>query len=109
MDFKEAMQHSLKTDKHTRTDPFLLYSALCDCARNDYTVSPQAEMFHRFNKTYGLVAEMKKNPKPRMIGNLLDRCREKYPDVREVALEIYILFLSFTTVQIIINEFELLF
>ena len=79
MDFRKVLTEALKICGEHADDPFLLYSVLCDCAGNDYTVSPQVEMFHRFNKTYGLVAEMKKNPDPRMIGLLLERCKEQ-PD-----------------------------
>ena len=75
MDFRKVLTEALKICGEHADDPFLLYCTLCDCARNDYTVSPQVEMFHRFNKIYGLVAEMKKNP----IGTLLERCKEQ-PD-----------------------------
>jgi hypothetical protein len=86
MDFRKVLTEALKICGEHADDPFLLYSALCDCARNDYTVSPQMEMFHRFNKIYGLVAEMKKTPEPRMIGTLLERCREQ-PDVPKSCLK----------------------
>ena len=86
MDFRTILANALKICGEHADDPFLLYSALCDCARNDYTVSPQVEMFHRFNKIYGLVAEMKKNHEPRMIGTLLERCREQ-PDVPKSCLK----------------------
>ena len=76
MDFRKVLAEALKICGEHANDPFLLYCTLCDCAGNDYTVSPQVEMFHRFNKTYGLVAEMKKNPEPRMIGTLLEKCKK---------------------------------
>ena len=82
MDFRTILANALKNCGEHADDPFLLYCALCDCARNDYTASPQVEMFHRFNKIYGLVAEMKKNPEPRMIGTLLEKCK-KQPDAPE--------------------------
>ena len=92
MDFRHVLIEAFKICGEHADDPFLLYSALCDCARNDYTVSPQVEMFHRFNKTYGLVAEMKRNPEPRMIGTLLERCREQ-PDAPKSCLKwIYTIF-----------------
>ena len=82
MDFRKVLAEALKICGEHADNPFLLYCTLCDCARNDYTASPQVEMFHRFNKIYDLVAEMKKNPEPRMIGTLLERCREQ-PDASE--------------------------
>ena len=52
MDFKEAMQHSLKTDKHTRTDPFLLHSRVSDLVGNDYEAKKAAEEFYRLDAKY---------------------------------------------------------
>jgi hypothetical protein len=44
---------------------------------NDYALSPQVEIFHYFNKTYRLLSEMRKNPEPKMIGLLLEKCKEQ--------------------------------
>ena len=52
MDFKEAMQHSLKTDKHTRTDPFLLHSHVSDLVGNDYEAKKAAEEFYLLDAKY---------------------------------------------------------
>ncbi|MBE6577803.1 MAG: hypothetical protein E7653_06670 [Ruminococcaceae bacterium] len=52
MDFKEAMQHSLKTDKHTHTDPFLLHSRVSDLVGNDYEAKKAAEEFYRLDAKY---------------------------------------------------------
>jgi hypothetical protein len=38
------------------------------------------EVFHKYNKAYRLVSKMKQNPEPRMIGTLLEQCKEQ-PDV----------------------------
>ena len=86
MDFRKVLAEALKICGEHADDPFLLYCTLCDYAGNDYTVSPQVEAFDRFNKTYGLVAEMKRNPEPRMIGTLLERCKEQ-PDVPKSCLK----------------------
>lgn len=52
MDFKEAVQHSLKTDKRTHTDPFLLHSRVCDLVGNDYEAKKAAEEFYRLDAKY---------------------------------------------------------
>lgn len=52
MDFKEAMQHSLKIDKLTHTDPFLLHSRVCDLVGNDYEAKKAAEEFYRLDAKY---------------------------------------------------------
>ena len=69
MDFITILANALKICGEHADDPFLLYCVLCDCVGNDYALSPQIEMFHKFNKTYRLVLEMKKNPEPKMIGH----------------------------------------
>ena len=82
MDFRNVLVEALKICGEHADDPFLLYCSLCDLVGNDYALSPQVEVFHYFNKTYRLVAEMKKNPKPKMIGLLLEKCKEQ-PDAPE--------------------------
>ncbi len=77
MDFRIILANALKNCDEHADNPFLLYCTLCDCAGNDYTVSPQVEMFHLFNKTYGLVAEMKQDPDPRKILALLEKCKRQ--------------------------------
>jgi hypothetical protein len=77
--FKTILDNALKICGARADDPFLLYCALCDLAGNDYALSPQVEEFHYFNKNCQLVAEMKKNPEPKMIGLLLDKCKQQ-PD-----------------------------
>ena len=52
MDFKEAMQHSLKIDKHTHADPFLLHSRISDLVGNDYEAKKAAEEFYRLDAKY---------------------------------------------------------
>ena len=52
MDFKEAMQHSLKIDKHTHADPFLLHSRVSDLVGNDYEAKKAAEEFYRLDAKY---------------------------------------------------------
>jgi hypothetical protein len=79
MDFRNVLIEALKICGEHADDPFLLYCTLCDCARNDYTVSPQVEAFDRFNKTYRLVLEMRQNPDPRKILALLEKCKQQ-PD-----------------------------
>ena len=66
MDFKEAMQHSLKTDKHTRTDPFLLHSRVSDLVGNDYEAKKAAEEFYRLDAKYEISkAILATVPKPK--------------------------------------------
>ena len=77
MDFKTILENALKACGEHADDPFLLYCAICDERGNDYALSSEAEAFHRFDKTYGLVREMKRNPEPKMIGQLLERCKEQ--------------------------------
>ena len=79
MDFRNVLVEALKICGEHADDPFLLYCALCDKAGNNYALLPQVELFHHLNKTYRLVAEMKKNPEPKMIGLLLEKCKQQ-PD-----------------------------
>lgn len=41
MELKEALQKSLKADKHTHSDPFLLHSRVCDLVGSDYEAKRQ--------------------------------------------------------------------
>ena len=52
MDLKEGLQKSLKQDKHTHTDPFLLYSYVSDLVGNDYEAKKAAEEFYRLDAKY---------------------------------------------------------
>ena len=52
MEFKEALQKSLKTDKHTHTNPFLLHSHVSDLVGNDYEAKKAAEQFYRLDAKY---------------------------------------------------------
>ena len=52
MDLKEGLQKSLKQDKHTHTDPFLLYSYVSDLVGNDYESKKAAEDFYRLDAKY---------------------------------------------------------
>ena len=52
MEFKEALQKSLKSDKHTHTDPFLLHSHVSDLVGNDYETKKAAEEFYRLDAKY---------------------------------------------------------
>ncbi len=96
IDFKTILDNALEICGAHADDPFLLYCALCDCAGSDYALSPQVETFHYFNKTYRLVAEMKKNPDPKMIGVLLESCKGQ-PDapVKQCLRWIHSLFVYF--------------
>ena len=52
MDFHEALQKSLKQDKHTYSDPFLLHSHVSDLVGNDYEAKKAAEEFYRLDAKY---------------------------------------------------------
>ena len=52
MDFKEALQKSLKQDKYTLNNPFLLHSCISDLVGNDYESKKAAEEFYRLNSKY---------------------------------------------------------
>ena len=52
MELKEALQKSLKADKHTRSDPFLLHSRVCDLVGSDYEAKKAAEEFYRLDAKY---------------------------------------------------------
>ena len=52
MEFNEALQKSLKADKHTRTDSFLLHSRVSDLVGNDYEAKKAAEQFYRLDAKY---------------------------------------------------------
>ena len=52
MEFKEALQKSLKADKHTHSDPFLLHSRVSDLVGSDYEAKKAAEEFYRLDAKY---------------------------------------------------------
>lgn len=52
MDFKQALSHSLKIDKRTLTDSFLLHSRVSDLVGNDYEAKKAAEEFYRLDAKY---------------------------------------------------------
>ena len=52
MEFNEALQKSLKADKHTHADPFLLHSHVSDLVGNDYEAKKAAEEFYRLDAKY---------------------------------------------------------
>ena len=52
MELKEALQKSLKADKRTHSDPFLLHSRVCDLVGSDYEAKKAAEEFYRLDMKY---------------------------------------------------------
>ena len=52
MDFKQALNKSLKIDKRTKTDPFLLHSRVSDLVGNDYEAKKAAEEFYHLDAKY---------------------------------------------------------
>ena len=54
MDFKQALSNSLKIDKRTLTDPFLLHSRVSDLVGNDYEAKKAAEEFYRLDAKYNI-------------------------------------------------------
>ena len=54
MDFQKALLYSLKTDKRTGRNPFLLYSRISDVAGNDYDAKKAAEEFYRLDAKYNI-------------------------------------------------------
>ena len=52
MEFNEALKKSLKADKHTHADPFLLHSHVSDLVGNDYETKKAAEQFYRLDAKY---------------------------------------------------------
>jgi hypothetical protein len=52
MELKEALHKSLKADKRTHSDPFLLHSRVCDFVGNDYEAKKAAEEFYRLDAKY---------------------------------------------------------
>ena len=52
MDFKEALESSMKQDNRTHADPFLLYSRVSDLVGNDYEAKKAAEQFYRLDARY---------------------------------------------------------
>ena len=52
MELKEALQKSLKADKHTHSNPFLLHSRVCDLVGSDYEAKKAAEEFYRLDAKY---------------------------------------------------------
>ena len=54
MELKEALQKSLKADKRTHTDPFLLHSRVCDLVGSNYEAKKAAEEFYRLDAKYNI-------------------------------------------------------
>ena len=52
MDFKEALEKSMKQDNRTHADPFLLYSRVSDLVGNGYEAKKAAEEFYRLDAKY---------------------------------------------------------
>ena len=52
MELKEALQKSLKADKYTHKDSFLLHSRVSDLVGNDYESKKAAEEFYRLDAKY---------------------------------------------------------
>ena len=52
MEFREALHRSLKSDKHTHTDPFLLHSRVSDLVGDNYESAKAAEKFYRLDAKY---------------------------------------------------------
>ena len=82
MDFRKALAKALGICGERAVDPTLLYYALCDAIGNNLQLKPQAEAFHHFNQTCQIVETMAKDPDPRMILTLLEKCK-KQPDAPE--------------------------
>ena len=55
MEFNEALQRSLKADKHAHADPFLLHSHVSDLVGNDYEAKKAAEEFYRLDAKYEIL------------------------------------------------------
>ena len=70
MEFKEALQKSLKLDKRTLTDSFLLHSRVCDLVGNDY------EAKRRQRNSTALMPNMKFR-KPYLLPRLSDIRNER--------------------------------
>lgn len=49
MEFTKALQKSIKSDKRTNADPFLLHSRVCDLVGDDYEEKKAAEEFYRLD------------------------------------------------------------
>ena len=82
MDFRKALAKALNICGERAVDPTLLYYALCDAIGNNLQLKPQAEAFHHFDQTCQIVETMAKDPDPRMILTLLEKCK-KQPDAPE--------------------------
>ena len=80
--FRDALVAAHKICGEHSTNPMLLYYALCDAIGNNLQLKPQAEAFHHFNQTCQIVETMAKDPDPRMIFTLLEKCK-KQPDAPE--------------------------
>ncbi len=54
MEFRDALQKSLKSDIYAHTDPFFLYSQVSDLVGNDYEAKKAAKEFYRIDAKYGI-------------------------------------------------------
>ena len=62
MELKEALQKSLKADKHTHSNPFLLHSRVCDLVGSDYEAKKAAEELYRLDAKYEIQKRFSDQP-----------------------------------------------
>ena len=77
MEFRKALVKAINICGDKAIEPTLLYYALCDTVGNNLILKPQLEAFHHFNKTYRIVESMAKDPNPRMIVTLFEKCKKQ--------------------------------
>lgn len=77
MNFKDMLIDSLKSCGEYATEPFLLYSAICDRVGDDYLLKQDASAFYELDREYRIVKEIAEKGEPKTIGRLLALCREQ--------------------------------
>ena len=87
MDFRKALAKALGICGERAVDPTLLYYALCDAIGNNLQLKPQAEAFHHFNQSCQIVETMAKDPDPRMILTLLEKCKKQLDAPEKLCLK----------------------
>ena len=82
MEFRNALVKAIHICGDRAVDPILLYYALCDTVGNNLQLKPQAASFHHFDQICQIVESMAKDPNPRMIVTLFEKCK-KQPNAPE--------------------------
>ena len=73
--FKMALNSALTFCEGQSRDVQVLYGALRDVIRDDYSLKAQLEQFCSADRSLHMVEQLQKTPEPKMIGILMEKCK----------------------------------